>query len=196
MKRTNLSIIISQKDNLILHSFKTVTADSNMFEKNILLVKTLLIGLLLLLILPGGSNIYSQNFQTYPIPSYNAPVDGYADFISRISVSQGYRIQGNRRLNVPEEQRQIHVHLISCNNPGQQCEATVWIYSLDSTTIIGPFQLLCGQTLSENIDDRQWGVLVESDEQIVVDVWIDDGGTQSTQGMIRKSKEIKLEDQL
>jgi len=51
--------------------------------------------------------------------------------------------------------------------------ATVWIYSLDGLDILGPYYLACGNTLEVEIDDREWGALVESDMDINVSVWID-----------------------
>ena len=52
------------------------------------------------------------------------------------------------------------------------CQATVWVYSLDHTTVLGPYTVLCGETLTVDIDDRDWGTLVESDVPVVVSVWI------------------------
>ena len=51
--------------------------------------------------------------------------------------------------------------------------ATVWIYSIDGLDILGPYYVTCGNTLEVEIDDREWGALVESDMDINVSVWID-----------------------
>jgi hypothetical protein len=38
---------------------------------------------------------------------------------------------------------------------------------------MGPHTLCEGQTLSVEIDENEWGVLVESEAHLVVDVWIE-----------------------
>jgi len=49
----------------------------------------------------------------------------------------------------------------------------VWVFTIDQTTILGPFYLGCDQILEVPIDDRAWGVLIESEDEILVDVWIE-----------------------
>jgi hypothetical protein len=57
-----------------------------------------------------------------------------------------------------------------------ECGITVWVYTLDRQTILGPYSLSCDDVLSVEIDDRSWGALVEADTEVFIDVWIDDGG--------------------
>ena len=35
--------------------------------------------------------------------------------------------------------------------------------------------MMCEDLLSVEIDDRAWGVMVQSDDHVYVDVWIEDG---------------------
>ena len=114
----------------------------------------------------GISTVYSQNYPVYTIPSYNVTVEGFADFMKTLSV---------QKKNGEKAERKVIVHLKSANNPLQSCEATVWIYSLDLVTVLGPFQLGCGDEISVDIDDRDWGVMVDSSDKIVVDVWFEEG---------------------
>jgi hypothetical protein len=73
------------------------------------------------------------------------------------------------------EKREVNVHIRSAiSDPN--CQAMVWVYSLDQTTVLGPFTVNCGETLTIAIDDGEWGVLVESDEEIIVDVWFSQPG--------------------
>jgi hypothetical protein len=51
--------------------------------------------------------------------------------------------------------------------------ATVWIYSLDLQTVYGPYTVYGGETLSVGVDWGEWGAYVTTDDQIVVDVWIE-----------------------
>lgn len=76
----------------------------------------------------------------------------------------------------------------------KNCTATVWVYSLDQTTVLGPYTVTCGQTLSVPIDERQWGVLVESEEEVIVDVWIEAGDNSLIQGCNNEKQESKHQD--
>jgi len=132
-------------------------------KKNYLRMTMIAIVLLMLLSF-GFSNIYSQNFPVYPIPSYNAVVDGYADFMNQLSNSQN---------NQNKAKRDVIVHLKSGVEPSVPCQATVWVYSLDLTTVLGPYSLVCGDELPVQIDERDWGVFVETEDKVIVDVWIE-----------------------
>jgi hypothetical protein len=125
---------------------------------------TMIAIVLLMLFSFGCSNIYSQNIPVYPIPSYNVVVDGYADFMNQFSNSQN---------NQNKAKRDVIVHLKSAVEPSLPCQATVWVYSLDLTTVLGPFSLVCGNELSVQIDERDWGVFVETEDKVIVDVWIE-----------------------
>ena len=120
----------------------------------------------------------SQNIPTYPIPSYNIRVIGNANF------QENYRDCNSDQIL---EKREVNVHIRSAiSDPN--CQATVWVYSLDQTTVLGPFTVNCGETLTVAIDDGEWGVLVESDEEIIVDVWFSAGGNKSViEGTIPKN---------
>jgi hypothetical protein len=126
--------------------------------------------------------VNAQIIPTYPIPSYNVKVMGYANF------RQDYRANSKST----REKRTVQVNITSTNPHG--CTATVWVYSLDQTTVLGPFTVTCGQTLSVAIDDRQWGVLVESEEEVIVDVWIVTGDNSSIQGGNNEKKESNPQD--
>ena len=105
--------------------------------------------------------VYGQN----PIPSWNIPVYHRANFqeTSKKISGQGDQVMGKRVLNV---------HAQTGSNGPQNC-GTVYIYRLDSTMVMGPCTLCEGQTLSVEIDQNEWGVLVESEAHLVIDVWID-----------------------
>ncbi len=122
--------------------------------------------LVIFLLLLGSVSAVGQHetIPVYPIPSMNVVVYGLAAFENNV-------------ITVPnnlKEKRQVHIHFISI--PGlPDCEATVWVYSLDGTTVLGPFTVSCGQTLDVDIDEREWGVMVDSDVKCIVDVWISAG---------------------
>lgn len=112
----------------------------------------------------------AQVIPTYPIPSYGVHVTGYANF------REGYH-------NTSKSTREKMTANVVVTSVGtKSCTATVWVYSLDQTTVLGPYTVTCGQTLSVPIDERQWGVLVESEEEVIVDVWIVTGDNSTIQG--------------
>ena len=109
--------------------------------------------------------VKSQNIPTYPIPSYNVIVNGIANFKNAISHGES--------LNIPMEKRDANIHLKSGSIGNPDCRATVWLYSLDQTTVLGPYEVACGETLRVEVDEREWGVIVQTDSEVIVDVWFD-----------------------
>jgi len=136
-----------------------------------------------LIILLSGFNSFTQNIPVYPIPSYNVAVNGYANFKNNLQ-SQRNPVRAKQELNIQ----------IRSSSGTHNCTATVWVYSLDQTTVLGPYTVTCGQTLSVPIDERQWGVLVESEEEVIVDVWIVTGDNSTIQGSNNDKKESEHQD--
>jgi hypothetical protein len=112
------------------------------------------------------SQCIGQTIPTYPIPSYDVTVNGLADFSS------------NANHLVPDsnsrEKRQIIIRIRRSSELIYDCSATVWVYSLDETSVLGPYQVNCDSLLQVDIDNREWGVLVQSVNEVIVDVWIDE----------------------
>lgn len=107
--------------------------------------------------------IIAQTVRPWPIPSYNIPVLGMALFQENHPASVG-NTEGKRR---------IHIQVSSQKTPDTLAHsATVWVYSLDHATLYGPYTVFVGTTLTVDIDDREWGVMVEADEPLVISVWI------------------------
>jgi len=126
---------------------------------------------ILLFILAAMICFSSKTFAQYPIPSYNVSVRSRADFQEKNPA------KGRRVMN-------IKVQCVGGKNLGT-CQATVWVYSLDGQTILGPYTVYGGEILSVPIDDREWGVYVESDDEITVDVWISTGEAGLLQGCVQ-----------
>jgi hypothetical protein len=124
-------------------------------------MKKLLSISILLIVVMGFNPSNAQNIPTYPIPSYNVEVNGYANF------REG-TITHNQ--DSPEEKRVVNVE-VKVPAINQDCQATVWIYTLDYTTVLGPYTVNCNEPLSVPIDDREWGVLVETNETLSVSIW-------------------------
>jgi hypothetical protein len=109
------------------------------------------------------STMLGQTLKPYPIPSYNVPLDGTALFMEGSATGIPGSGDGRKILNTTVKTQSIG---------GTGCSATVWYYSLDGMDLLGPYTVAMGITLSVEIDDRQWGVLVDSECEVLVDVWI------------------------
>lgn len=112
----------------------------------------------LVVILTGFTSLMAQN----PIPSYDFPVYRIANF------------QENAKMTLGRRKMNVQVQCVSFAM--ENCFATVYIYRLDGRIKYGPYTVYGGETLSVDIDDNEWGVLVESDDHVKVSIWIDEGG--------------------
>ncbi len=114
--------------------------------------------LLFLLLSAAFCPAWGQN----PIPSFDVPVYPSATFM-----------ESSPNTYVPDqvlEKRVIHVVVSGATSS----MAIVYIYSLDSVTVYGPYNLYGGQSVQEEIDEREWGVSVTSEDEMYVDVWIEE----------------------
>jgi len=109
-----------------------------------------------------SNKIQSQTYKPYPIPSFNVVVQDPASF----QESSCSTVKAKKEIKITVKP--------GCLTDSTSCFATVIVYSLDHQTILGPFQVNCGETLTIPIDEREWGVLVTSDTPVVVSVWIEE----------------------
>lgn len=114
--------------------------------------------ILISLILATG--LMGQN----PIPSYNVPVFHRANFQEGVSKNSHGDITRGKRL--------IKTRMIG-SSVTPPCYGWIWIYSLDLLDVFGPFYLECGDTLAQEVDEREWGVYIESECHVTADVWFD-----------------------
>lgn len=117
----------------------------------------------LFILMLSGFGTSAQN----PIPSYNVPINQVANFQ-----------EGSRGIHFQPELRGEKVLVIRIGG-STSSSATVWVYSLDGQDVYGPFTVYGGQTIYVPIDDREWGVLVQSDDHVTADVWIETGSRQA-----------------
>jgi len=105
---------------------------------------------------------FSQIYKPYPIPSYNIPVQNLTFFQETPS-------------GPLKAKKDIHVQVTCAGKSDTTCCARVVIYSLDGESTFGPFRVCCGETLVQTVDEREWGVAVESTCQVTVSVWVTEG---------------------
>jgi hypothetical protein len=117
--------------------------------------------LLLIFMMCGSKLMLAQ----YPIPSWSIDVCKQATFEEQSGLNESPAIILAKRM--------VDVHVTSKKASQSSYVAAVWIYSLDRTTIFGPYYMVDDETKQVEIDDRLWGVYVETDEEITVDVWIE-----------------------
>lgn len=105
-------------------------------------------------------------FAQYPIPSYNTTVDNRATFSeqydSSVLTENIYNTDKKRNLNVNYHPAKT---LTS--------DVIVYAYSLDHQTLLGPYDLFPYETLPIEIDEREWGILVYTEIEIILNVWIE-----------------------
>ena len=120
---------------------------------------------LILFLFFGFMGIYSAYAQ-FPIPSYNAVVDNRATFTEQTTCLQNI-------VNT-DSQRRIQVKRHGSSKTPVD-DVIFYACSLDGQTTLGPFNIAPGQTISIDIDDREWGIVVFTSVEVVLDVWITDG---------------------
>ena len=107
---------------------------------------------------------YGQGLQVYPIPSYNVDVNGFANFQENTQ---------SQAIVQPADKRVLDVQVKSVSG-SNDCQATIWVYTLDNSILLGPYTVYCNQPYQVAIDPSElWGVLVDMDEDLLVSVWID-----------------------
>jgi hypothetical protein len=107
----------------------------------------------------------NQVFAANPIPSYNVLVVGAASF-----QESSRPMNAN---NLSKERRQMDVES-STASPTAGFAGTVIaavVYRLDGRVTMGPYYMICGQTLVVGIDDKTWGVNVLAKDPAYVSVW-------------------------
>jgi hypothetical protein len=110
----------------------------------------------------GITGVHSQLVPTYTIPSYDITVNGYADFRENFNDLRPNQTEGKRDVDVQ----------VKSGTRSPDCQATVWVYTLDRNTVLGPYTLSCEDILQVEIDDNEWGVLVLSGADVNISVWI------------------------
>ena len=140
--------------------------------KKILLITIIFLGM-------GNYSGHAQQIPVYQIPAHKVTVNGYANFREEGSNAYIASPQGKREINV----------FVTTSYPGnQKCQATVWFYSIDCSELLGPYTATEDELLTKEIDFKAWGAFVESDEDILVSVWI---GSSSQRPSGHRSSKMK-----
>jgi|WetSurMetagenome_2_1015567.scaffolds.fasta_scaffold1535091_1 hypothetical protein len=121
--------------------------------------KVLLISVLVCL---AGLN---QLFAANPIPSYNVLVSGKASFQESTKPS-GRIIPGKAR-----RMMNIETTTSSGTNGISNTIVAAVVYRLDGSLTLGPYYIVCGQSLVVGVDDKPWGVNVTTEVPVKFSVW-------------------------
>lgn len=108
----------------------------------------------------------SQLFAVNPIPSYNVLVTGKAIFQESTTpfFGNGVPTDAKRKMN-------IVTSTASPSGSSTRSIISVRVYRLDGQVVLGPYYLVCGQSLQVGIDFKKWGVDVTTQETSCVSVW-------------------------
>lgn len=112
------------------------------------------------------SDVNGQGNTTYPIPSFNIVSNGSANFLEQVTKSTVFQFRGKRQLNIK-------------NSGSSSGPVQVWAYSFDKVDLLGPYTVYPGETLTIGIDEREWGVITESESEVILSVWISEMGIPS-----------------
>ncbi len=107
----------------------------------------------------------AQSSMSYPIPSYDVMVNGLANFQESNETGSG-NTDGKKTVKV----------VTPCYNTPAPCEISISVYSLDGLYCLGPYLITSGQSFSIEVDDRAWGVNVQTECAVEVDVFISQEG--------------------
>ena len=119
-----------------------------------------------LMILALGAGIHVQ--ASKPIPSFKAKISNAANFQEKntgCNAPMSGDLKGKRSM------------IIMANVVGPaKTPVIIWVYSLDLTTVLGPFVIFGDGQITVPVDDRDWGVIVQCTDKVEVSVYSEDGG--------------------
>jgi hypothetical protein len=119
--------------------------------------------LFLVIFIYTGVSAFAQHFPPYMIPAANVPVEGIVNFVEDRSSESPDQTKAKRKVNVRI------IKTPAKDDPMVQ----VCFYSLDHRSTIGPFEIKGDGYVQADIDERVWGVVIESVGGLIyADVWI------------------------
>ena len=119
----------------------------------------------LILVLLCFYGIILNNYAQYPIPSYNVLVFPKATFMDGTTIPNIFKKYD------PMEKIRIVIQILQKTPDSIPIVTTVYAEKTDKSVILGPFYIKGNNTLYIDVDDENWGVLVESDYPEDVSVW-------------------------
>ena len=114
------------------------------------------------MLLLAGTALKAQN----AIPSYNVFVAHKASFQEPVLPGGATYTDEKRDVNITNSG--------GGTNAPQGSTLTVYVYRLDQSIILGPYQVAEGQTISVGIDQEHWGVAAQTNLPVYMSVWISD----------------------
>lgn len=119
----------------------------------------------ILMILFFGAGIHLQ--ASKPIPSFKTQISNVANFQEKH--------QGTDYSNLnPDPKGKRNMIIVAQGIGPAKGPITIWVYSLDMQDVLGPFTIDGSGTITVQIDDRDWGTIIQCDGKCMVSVWTDD----------------------
>ena len=97
-----------------------------------------------------------------PIPSFNFPMTPSQALFGEIRVN-----------NNGKEKRDMLVEISTASHFSAQITAKVWVVKKNGNVVKGPYTIETGEPLSVPIYIGKWGVIVNCEWNVFVDVWTD-----------------------
>jgi len=111
----------------------------------------------IVVILSAGTQLEASR----PIPSYKDAVSKTANYKEK---------QHNEDLKTDPKGKRSMIIVANVVGPAKT-PITIWVYSLEGHTVLGPFVIYGDGELTVPIDNRPWGVVVQCDGKVVISVW-------------------------
>ena len=111
----------------------------------------------------GFNGLVAQDMKINPIPSFNYPLNGEK------ALFQERKSNGNST----KEKRDMDIVVSSASQSLQPVFATVWVVKNLGSVVLGPFTVNDNEKLSIGIDNGTWGVMINSEYDVNVSVWIE-----------------------
>ena len=110
--------------------------------------------------------IIISSYAQYPIPSYNVPVYPAAAFVDQTITPAVTK-------DAPMQKRRVVIQVSSSSPESTSNRVTVYVFRIDKSIILGPYYLNGDSPLYVDIDDQEWGVLVQAEYKVDVSVWFE-----------------------
>jgi hypothetical protein len=123
-----------------------------------------LICFLMILALGAGIHVNASK----PIPSFKEKIYNVANFQEK---NQG----GNAPMSGDLKGKRAMIIVANVVGPAKT-PVIIWVYSLDLTSILGPFVIFGDGQISVPVDDRNWGTVVQCTDKVEVSVYSEDQG--------------------
>jgi hypothetical protein len=111
----------------------------------------------------GLNGLFAQHLVINPIPNYNFPLT---------ATNTGFQ-EKKTHILPSREKREMDVVITSSSSSPMLVFAKVWVVKDNGSVTLGPFTIFPDEPLNVQIDNGVWGVIIQSDWDLLASVWIE-----------------------